>query len=86
MFFLLPEWTLRWREVFEKELDLPEKIAKEFMQGMHTKLLYIDTGQVPVPTEHLQEASEMLGLPFEVLRVGLEHLLAGIREALERED
>lgn len=85
-FFLLPEWTLRWREVFEKELDLPEKIAKDFMRGMHTKLLYLDTGQVPVPTEHLEEASEVLGLPCEVLRVELEHLLAGIREALEKKE
>lgn len=85
-FFLLPEWTLRWREIFEKELGLTGQNAKDFMQDMHTKLLYLDTGQIPVPLEHLEDASDTLGLPFEVLRVGPEHLLAAIRESLDKDD
>ena len=86
VFFLMPEWARRWREVFEKELRLQAGIAKDLMRGMHTKLVYLDTKQIPAPLEHLADASEALGLPYEVLPVDLEHLLGGIREALERTD
>ena len=84
VFFLMPEWTMRWREVFESELGLVGENARDFMKEMHTKLLYLDTGQIPVPTEHLQAASDALGLSWEVMRVGPDHLLAAIRESLER--
>ena len=84
VFFLLPEWTLRWKEIFEKELGLTDEIAKDFMQEMHSKLLYLDTGQMPVPVNHLKNASETLGLPWEVLKVDLRPLLNVIANAMKR--
>lgn len=84
VFFLLPEWLLRWREVFEGELGLTGETARDFMREMHTKLLYLDTGRIPVPVAHLEEASEALGLPWEVLTVDSDHLLEAIRGSLER--
>lgn len=51
------------------------------MQELHTRLIYLDTGLLPVPHETLQEASEFLGLPFEILPVTLEPLLASLHRA-----
>ena len=82
-FFFLPEWTHRWREIFQKELGLTEKIAPEFMKEMHSTLLYLDTGIIPVPKETLGEASRALGLPYDVLPISLEPLLENIRDTLK---
>ena len=84
VFFLLPEWTRRWREIFEDGLGLAGSTRRDFMQEMHTRLLYLDTGRTSVPVEHLQEASQAFGLEWEVMSVGAENLLFAIREALER--
>ena len=83
-FFLLPEWTRRWKEVFEQHLGLLGENARNFMREMHTGLLYLDTGLQPVPAEHLDEASEMAGLPWDVLAVPLDHLAASIADSLQR--
>ena len=83
-FIFLPEWTIRWREIFDDELGLQGETGRDFMREMRTKLTYVDTGVMPVPREHLQAASEAMGLPWEVLRVGPDRLLAAIREAVER--
>jgi hypothetical protein len=83
-FILLPEWTMRWREIFETELGLEEKVAKDFMQDMHSKLLYLDSGNISVPAEHLMALSDYTGLSWEVIPIGPDHLLAAIREALMR--
>lgn len=83
-FFLLPEWAMRWREVFEDELGLTGQVRREFMQEMHRRLVYLDTGQIPVPVDCLREISEALGLPYEVIQVSEEHLLARLQDALQR--
>jgi hypothetical protein len=83
-FIFLPEWTPRWREVFHEELGLHGELTREFMTEYRSKLTYVDTGVTPVPTEHLEAASDAMGLPWEIVHVGTEHLLSAIREALER--
>jgi len=83
-FFLLPEWARRWKEILHRELGLHGENARDFMQEMHTRLLYLDTGLRPIPTEHLEEASRMTGLPWDVLEVPLDHLAASIRSAFQR--
>ena len=83
-FFLLPEWAVHWREVFETELGLTEETAKDFMRDMHTKLVYLDPGQVPVPKELLNEISRWLGLPWETLPVDANVLRVAMRTALKK--
>lgn len=83
-FFLLPEWVRRWREIFTGELGLNHTNASSFMQEMHRKLLYLDTGIVPVPEKELQECSEYCGLPSEVRTVSLEKLRVSMKDALLR--
>lgn len=81
-FFLMPEWALSWKKIFVGQLGLMGPCAKEFMQEMHTRLVYLDTGILPVPHEELSEASAFLGLPVEVLPVSLDPLLHSLRQAI----
>jgi hypothetical protein len=83
-FFLLPEWAGRWREVFEDELGLDAAIAPGFMADLHRKLVYLDTGVVPVPRETLEACSRFTALPFEVFPVPLVRLAELVEAALER--
>jgi hypothetical protein len=84
VFFLMPEWALRWRHIFEEELGFTPGNARSLMGEMHTRLLYLDTGLVPVPTEALEQAAEYAGLPWSVVPVDLEPLRAQLRAALDR--
>ncbi|MCW8800541.1 MAG: DUF1638 domain-containing protein [Desulfobacter sp.] len=85
-FFLMPEWTSRWKEIFKNELDLKGEIAKEFMKEMHTFFLYIDTGIVPVPTETLDEISHTLGLPWKSIRIDMNYFLKALKTAVDKFD
>ena len=83
-FFLMSEWTIRWREIFQHHLGLKGDTARSFMLEMHKKLIYIDTGFTPVPESHLNDFSEYSGLAWEILPASSDHLLAAINEAKER--
>ena len=83
-FFLLPEWASRWNNIFKNELGLNEANAEDLMREMHSKLVYLDTGIRPVPTEHLKDCSRYCGLPWEVLQVSLEPLRKCIQDALDK--
>lgn len=82
VFFLLPEWTERWEEVFKTHLGFSEHTAKSFMGEMHSKLLYLDTGIVPVPEKALQAAADFCDLPYEIMKVDLQELLKATRKAI----
>jgi hypothetical protein len=84
VFFLLPEWTLMWRAVFQGTLGLLGGTAQDFMKEMHTRLVYLDTKLVPVPEKELAEISEYCGLPVERMKVSLEPLLESLRLAATR--
>jgi len=83
-FFMLPEWAHRWSHIFSVELGLNRENAAGLMGDMHSKLIYLDTGIVPVPKRDLDECSRYCGLPWEVMEVSLEPLLSSIRDALQR--
>ena len=61
-FFLMPEWTCRWEEVFKHELQLDGDIAREFMKDFHSKIIYLDTGNIDIPYKHLEEIENYSGL------------------------
>ncbi len=84
VFFLLPEWAMRWKEIFQNELGLNEDNAKDIMTGMHKKLIYLDTGVFPVPEDHLRALSQYCGLPWSILRTSHEYLLHSILQAAEK--
>jgi hypothetical protein len=82
-FFLLPEWIIRWREVFKFHLGLEtETIAKQFMNDFFKQIVYIDTG-VNMDLNHaIQEIEAFTALPLNRLVVGLENLEKRIYDAL----
>ncbi len=82
-FFLLPEWTTRWEEVFKEHFGFDERSLKEFMKEMHNKIIYIDTGVQSIPEKTLIDISTFCGLPVEIHEVGLDNLLSAIIETLK---
>ena len=83
-FFLFPEWAHRWRHIFSVELGLNQANAASLMGEMHSKLVYLDTGVVPVPITDLKECSQYCGLPWETLQVSLDPLFKGIQSAWDK--
>lgn len=66
-FILIHEWLERWEEVFKDELGLKNSdLAKKFMQEMHKKLVYVDTGLFEIPNETLKKISQYTGLPYYI--------------------
>ncbi len=86
-FFFLPEWTVRWRDVFEFELGFPGgRGAGEMLREVHSHFIYLDTGVMPVPSTLLDEISRELELPMSVLPLGrgcLEQKIAAAQEKLD---
>lgn len=84
-FLFLPEWTARWREIFQEELGFTDsQLARQFMQENQKKLIYLDTGQTPVPEKTLEEISSFFAMPMEVVTVSLEPLRNAVRTAVQR--
>ena len=86
-FFFLPEWTLRWRDVFERELGFAGgRGVEDMLREVHSHFIYLDTGVLPMPGSVLDEISRELGLPMQQLSVGLSCLEQKISAALETLD
>lgn len=86
-FFFLPEWTMRWRQVFECELGFTRgRVAGEMLREVHSQLIYLDTEVMPVPQTILDEISRELGMPMTVLATGLGQLERAVAAAQERLD
>ncbi len=82
-FFLLPEWTHRWREVFMEELGLSEEVAKGFFKDCHTKLVYLDTKVNEIPSQIINDISEFTGLPYEILEIDYEVISDRIKDLIK---
>ncbi len=80
-FFILPEWALRWREIFA---ICPGFDMAEIIRDMHSKLVYLDTGTSPVPHQELQACSQWCGIPYEVLSVSLDNFLNVVNDAITK--
>lgn len=84
-FFFLPEWTLRWRQVFERELGfVGGREAGEMLREVHSHLVYLDTGVMAVPRETLQDIGRELAMPMSVLSTGLGRLTEAVAVAQEK--
>lgn len=82
-FFLLPEWTCKWERIFKDLLGFNEqKLAIQFMNEMHKKFIFVDTGVTEVPGQILNSISEYFNLPVEILSIDLNNLETTIIEGL----
>ncbi len=85
VFLFMPEWTARWREVFESELGFRSSdLARGFMTDSMKALAYVDTGVVPVPRAILDEIEDFFGMPVRIEAAGLGNLESALREALAK--
>lgn len=83
-FFFLPEWTMRWQDVFKIELGLAsEKLAREFMHDLHKRLIYIDTKAIPVPRSTLAAIETYFAMPVEILPATLAPLAQSLALGME---
>lgn len=83
-FFLLPEWTRRWREILTRLLELDDAATRELFRDQHRYFVYLDTGIVPVPEAALAECSDHFDLPVSVEPVTLDHLHGLLVQAKDR--
>jgi len=74
-FILLPEWADRWKEVFVDYMGFKtSKTAKPFMNEMHKKLVYVDTGLHKSNSALFEEISDYIGLPIEIFNTSIAEL------------
>lgn len=74
-FILLPEWADRWKEAFVDYMGFKtSKAIKPFMNEMHKKLVYVDTGFQEKNKALLDEISDFLGLPLEIYEGSINEL------------
>jgi len=84
-FFLLPEWTYKWERIFKELLGFSDPLlAKQFMNEMHSKLIYIDTGVYEIPNDELEAISTYFSLPVAVVTIDLKNLQIAITEGLKQ--
>ena len=51
--------------------DLNEQNARAVMADMYTRLTYLDTGVIPVPTQALAAIADYTGMPLDILPTSL---------------
>ncbi len=82
-FFMMPEWTERWEEIFKEKLGFKDsELTKSLMADTMKKIVYLDTGTGTVPLQTLEAISAYLGLPFEIEATGTGKLEESLRTAL----
>lgn len=82
-FVFFPEWAHRWKEVFRHELGFENsEVAQAFMREYRKRLVYVDTGVIPVPGKTIREISGFIGMPVETVQISLDILMQGINNAL----
>lgn len=87
VFFMMPEWALRWEHIIKEELGLKTKeLARDFMAQTLRRAVYIDTGVIPVPIDALDAFSGYTDLPVALEKAGPRHFVAALETALRRVD
>lgn len=82
-FILLPEWSVRWREAFVDYMGFGNaKSTSLFMNDMHKKLVYVNTGFQAINQPLLDEVSEYFGLPLEILDAPVSVLQESLDELI----
>ncbi|OFX56909.1 MAG: hypothetical protein A2066_21295 [Bacteroidetes bacterium GWB2_41_8] len=83
-FFLLPEWTLKWERIFKELLGFhSQELAAQFMNEMHKKLIYVNTGVHEIPVKTLDDISKYFSMPVDVIEIDLIHLENAIKNGLK---
>lgn len=80
-YLLTPGWLAQWRDHLRRwGFDRPT--AREFFADCTQRLVLLDTGAWPGAARHLEEFSDFVGVPAEVIPVPLEVLRDRLCQAL----
>lgn len=74
-FLLTPGWLSNWWR-YMSQWGLDQRTARDFFGECATSLVLVDTGIHEEGILRLQEAADFVGLPWEILPAGLDHLRA----------
>ncbi len=80
-YLITPSWVRNWRERME-EYHFDKEKAEQFFQRSKTKLILLDTGVYHDIEGFLKEFSEFVGLPYEILPIGLDFFRLFLKESI----
>jgi hypothetical protein len=83
-FFLLPEWTVRWKEIFKELLELPTEHIQSLLHEQHKKFIYLDTGILPVPYKEIEECAAFFNLPYEIEKISIDFFINSIQTEIDK--
>jgi hypothetical protein len=83
-FFLLPEWTVRWKEIFKELLELPTEQIQSLLHEQHKKFVYLDTGILPVPYKEIEECAAFFNLPYEIEKISIDFFINSIQTEIDK--
>ncbi|MCP4180973.1 MAG: DUF1638 domain-containing protein [bacterium] len=81
-FILLPEWIHFFKKIFIDKFGFNSRNIKEFMNEMHSKLIYLDTGLTNIPRKQLEDISELSNLKMDIKKIDLNILTKNINNAV----
>jgi len=85
-FILLPEWSVRWEEIFKDYLGFKtSQQIQPFMNELHKKLVYVNTGYNEKNNQLLNEISDFMGLPLEIHNSSIDELEKTVLKLLSEE-
>ncbi|MGC4118608.1 MAG: ATP-binding protein [Myxococcales bacterium] len=82
-YLVTPGWLVRWRAQLD-QLGLDAATAPALFGETMKRVVLLDTGAVPGAADRLRELAAFVGLPAEVLPVGVDHLRLRFSAALSR--
>lgn len=82
-FFLLPEWTVRWKEIFKELLELPSEHIKALLNEQHKKFVYLDTGIIPIPYKEIEECAAFFEMPYEIESISIDFLSKALQNEID---
>ncbi|MDP2662822.1 MAG: PAS domain S-box protein, partial [Dehalococcoidia bacterium] len=70
-YLLTPGWLAHWRQYFS-DWGFDQNTASQFFGEFTSRLVLLDTGVDESSADRLKEMASFLGLPFEIVPVGLD--------------
>ncbi|MBU1220029.1 DUF1638 domain-containing protein [Myxococcota bacterium] len=82
-FFMMHEWSHRWREIFIDEMGFSsEKQAGIFLRENCSRIIYLDTGSVEIPHDIIEDISTAFEISVEIESVSLDTLRSYIKNII----
>lgn len=80
-YLVSPGWLRYWKETIH-QWDFDQTTAMQFFSEFAKKVIALDTGLDPTCSQNLTDFSAFVGLPFQLIPVGLDHFRLAIKEKI----